>query len=404
MVLQDLINELGRRLDYKVDNGRYQGVANAVGYDGIWQSTEASAIILEVKTTDAYRISLDTISGYRQKLLSAGTITGEPSILIVVGRQDTGEVEAQIRGSRHAWDIRLISAEALIKLVMLKENSDDPETGRKIRSVLTPVEYTRLDRLVDVMFTTATDIAPSIVETEVNDPGIKPSKGSAADPNDKTTVCPWLPVGWLRTAESGEPPTGSAAGSTRQVCPIASSRRLQACIFPANQSLSSGSGGWEFTDPELLQRKRDEIVEAMSRRLSVPLIKKSRALFWTADHSRRVACTISKRYIKRSSYPYWYAFHPQWDDFLEEGHDSYLILGCMDLSTAFAIPYKVIREILSGLNTTETERGEYWHIHLVQSDTLGFEILVPKRSTSLSVSEFQLNLSGTHTRMPLFDH
>jgi hypothetical protein len=233
---------------------------------------------------------------------------------------------------------------------MLKENSDDPETGRKIRSVLTPMEYTRLDRLVDVMFTTATDIAPSIVETEVNDPGIKPSKGSDADPNDKTTA-----------------------------------------------SLSSGSGGWEFTDPELLQRKRDEIVEAMSRRLRVPLIKKSRALFWTADHSRRVACTISKRYTKRSSYPYWYAFHPQWDDFLEEGHDSYLILGCMDLSTAFAIPYKVIREILSGLNTTETERGEYWHIHLVQSDTLGFETLVPKRSTSLSVSEFQLNLSGTHT-------
>jgi hypothetical protein len=35
MVLQDLINELGRRLDYKVDNGRYQGGANAVGYDGI---------------------------------------------------------------------------------------------------------------------------------------------------------------------------------------------------------------------------------------------------------------------------------------------------------------------------------------------------------------------------------
>jgi len=35
-------------------------------------------------------------------------------VLIVVGRQDTGELEAQIRGSRHAWDIRLISAEALL--------------------------------------------------------------------------------------------------------------------------------------------------------------------------------------------------------------------------------------------------------------------------------------------------
>ena len=40
MVLQDLINELGRRLDFSVENGRYQGVTNAVGFDGIWKSPE----------------------------------------------------------------------------------------------------------------------------------------------------------------------------------------------------------------------------------------------------------------------------------------------------------------------------------------------------------------------------
>jgi hypothetical protein len=68
-----------------------------------------SAMAAEVKTSDTYRISLDAISDYRQKLLSAGLVVGEP-FLIVVGRQDTGELEAQMRGSRHAWDIRLISA------------------------------------------------------------------------------------------------------------------------------------------------------------------------------------------------------------------------------------------------------------------------------------------------------
>jgi hypothetical protein len=119
---------------------------------------EGHTIVLEVKTTDAYRISLDTIVGYRQKLLSSEMVKGDPSILVVVGRQGTGELEAQVRGSRHAWDIRLISAEAHITLVKLKGNSDELETGGKIRSVLMPVEYTRLDRLVDVMFTAATDI------------------------------------------------------------------------------------------------------------------------------------------------------------------------------------------------------------------------------------------------------
>jgi hypothetical protein len=138
MVLQDLGNELGRRLDYTVTNGRYQGTSNSIGFDGVWKSPEGQTIIVEVKTTDTYRISLDTLSGYRQKLISTSAISGNSSILIVVGRQDTGELEAQIRGSRHAWDIRLISAEALIKLVALKEDSDEPETGVKIRSVLTP--------------------------------------------------------------------------------------------------------------------------------------------------------------------------------------------------------------------------------------------------------------------------
>ncbi len=32
MVLQDLVNELGRRLDYKVTNGRYQGTVSAIGF------------------------------------------------------------------------------------------------------------------------------------------------------------------------------------------------------------------------------------------------------------------------------------------------------------------------------------------------------------------------------------
>jgi hypothetical protein len=96
MVLQDLVNELGRRLDYTVTNGRYQGTQNAIGFDGLWRSPEGHTIVVEVKTSDAYRISLDTLSGYRQRLISNGEITDESSILIVVGRQDTGELEAQV--------------------------------------------------------------------------------------------------------------------------------------------------------------------------------------------------------------------------------------------------------------------------------------------------------------------
>ena len=40
MVLQELVNELGRRLDFIVENGRYQGASNIVGFDGLWLSPE----------------------------------------------------------------------------------------------------------------------------------------------------------------------------------------------------------------------------------------------------------------------------------------------------------------------------------------------------------------------------
>jgi hypothetical protein len=337
MVLQDVVNELGRRLDYRVKNGRYQGTSGAIGFDGIW-SSDSHTIIAEVKTTDAYRISLDTIAGYRHRLRDAGDINANSSILIVVGREDTGELEAQIRGSRHAWDIRLISADALLKLVQLKENSDDRETGRKIRSLLAPMEYTRLDNMVDVMFTAATDVETSLTEN-ITDKELSDSTDLAS-----------------------EDPTRS---------------------------------GWQFTDSAVLDKKRGQIVDAIAEKIDAKLIKKSRALFWDSTHERRVACTVSKRYTKRGSNPYWYAYHPAWDEFLGEGRDSFLVLGCMDLSFAFAMPLKIIRTNLDALNTTTTERSTYWHIHLVETDKSDYALLLPKRSRQLALGEYRLELKNT---------
>jgi hypothetical protein len=165
--LQDLINEFGRRLDYEVQSGLYQGHSKAIGFDGLWRAPDGHAIIVEVKTTDAFSINLDKLSNYRTKLIAESKIATRSSILIVVGRDDTGGLEAQIRGSRLAWDARIISIESLMKLLELKIQSEEDSTTEKIRSVLVPFEYTRLDNIIDVMFTAAQDVAAVDENAEV---------------------------------------------------------------------------------------------------------------------------------------------------------------------------------------------------------------------------------------------
>lgn len=178
--LQDVVNQIGLRLGLDVSHGRYRGTAAHIGHDGLWRLPNGHSIIVEVKTTDAYRIPLDTLANYRKALIGAGSVTEEASsMLIVVGRQDTGDLEAQIRGSRHAWDIRLISVDALIRLMSVKEDLEDPNIINRIHQILIPREFTRLDDIVDILFSTAEDLKQ---EEGSVDPD---AAGSETDPHEK---------------------------------------------------------------------------------------------------------------------------------------------------------------------------------------------------------------------------
>jgi hypothetical protein len=332
MVLQDLVNELGRRLDYKVTNGRYQGIAGAIGFDGIWSSPEGHSIVAEVKTTDAYRMSLDTLADYRRKLISSNEISTESSMLIIVGRQDTGELEAQIRGSRHAWDIRLISAESLLKLVLLKENAESQAVGGKIRGLLRPVEYTRLDKLADAMFDTVANVEDA--------------------PTDELQV---------------ESPGGLVSADT---------------VDQANT--------WQFTNSAELQSKRLEIIRALGQREGSELKRKTRALYASADQRLRAACGMSKRYLGKNQNVYWYAFHPQWNDFLSDADNGFFVLGCMDKDEAYAISHPTIESLLPSLNTTTKDGITYWHIHLREDQ--GKTYLVVPRGQNLDLTSRTLKI------------
>jgi hypothetical protein len=193
LALQDIVNEVGRRIGFQVVHGRYRGAPKFPGHDGIWTRKDGHSIVVEVKTTDAYRIDLTAIAGYRTMLAKSDEINLErSSMLVIVGRQDTGDLEAQIRGSRHAWDMRVISVQAMFRMLRLKEELEDPTVvlGR-IHEILVPREFTRLDEIVNIAFSAVEDVrlADGEEEDEVDEPASARVSGKKFTPVSFHAAC-----------------------------------------------------------------------------------------------------------------------------------------------------------------------------------------------------------------------
>lgn len=183
LALQDIVNEIASRLGFNIEYGRYRGTKNEIGHDGIWSGPESYNIVAEVKTSDAYRMPIETVASYRRELIKKGRISEDrSSILVIVGREDTGELEAQIRGSRHAWDVRLISIDALVRLLHIRQEVDDPATEAQIRSLLVPREYTRVDEIIDLVFSTTEELLEESPPDEGEGDG---GQVDGAEPRDK---------------------------------------------------------------------------------------------------------------------------------------------------------------------------------------------------------------------------
>ena len=183
LALQDVVNEVGVRLGAVATPGRYRGTKKHNGFDGLWAFPGGHKIVIEVKTTDAYRIDLNVVAEYRRQLIADNLASEDSSsILLVVGRQDTGDLEAQIRGSRHAWDVRIISVDALIRLMRIMEEVDDPAIVQRIHNILIPREFTRLDEIADVLFSTTEE-----VKQDETPPEVKEQSGAPKPEGEKTT-------------------------------------------------------------------------------------------------------------------------------------------------------------------------------------------------------------------------
>lgn len=186
-VLQDTVNEIGRRLGFEVTHGVYRSHSKE-GFDGLWRIPGSRAILVESKSSTSYSIPLSRISEYRKQVAPQLSLAAdEISILFVVGQEETSDFEAQVRGSRFAWDIRILGVKSLFRLLKLKEALDDPKVERQIQEILFPQEFTRLDRIIDLVFATAEDAQDleaveeeDVIEEDVSEPKTVPANFHSA--------------------------------------------------------------------------------------------------------------------------------------------------------------------------------------------------------------------------------
>lgn len=331
LALQDIINQVGKRLGFDVEDGRYRGNKNSIGNDGLWLFPSGHYVVIEVKTTDTYRIDSNILAEYRKKLIASQKISEEKSsILIVVGREDTGDLEAQIRGSRHAWDVRLISVDSLLRLMLLKEKVDDPQIIQRICDILIPKEFTRLDNIVDIVFFTAEEAEQDIEAAETLDDLSNTNK-------DKKQV-------------------------ERIDKPVA-----------FNESC----------------------VEKFSSKNKVDLIRQTKTKYSSADKKYKVVCLVSKDYEKLkvnseiNNGSFWYGFHKHQKEFLEDAEKGYLLLGCGSSNNILAIQLTEVIDWLDELNTTVKDPDLYWHLHIFLED--GKYLLDKKQGKGrLNVSKYKM--------------
>ena len=305
--MQDIINQIGTRLGFTIEHGLYRGKQNDIGFDGIWTSTEGHSLVLEVKTTDAYRINLDTIAEYRKKLIEQNRISKtQSSILIVVGRQDTGDLEAQIRGSQHAWDIRLLSTDSLLKLLSLKETLNDTKTIQQINELLKPREYTRIDKLIELIFLTSKDL-------------------QLAEQTDED----------IQEIEE----------------------------LPAEKKKRKSSD-----DKATPVNFHEQCLTRITANLNINFIKQTRISYTNKDKTTGLICAISKPHKQGQHEKFWFAFHPHQNDFLKTLDNAYVAFGCGTPDKLFLIPYKEFEPLVKSFWTTENEDRMYWHVVIHNRD------------------------------------
>ena len=137
--LQDLLNHAAQLMGFEVQFGRYSGVTNDIGYDGIWEADDLY-VVVEVKTTDAYTIQTSVLLNYINSLVDTQRIPSPDDALglYVVGRTDAqlSGLENAIVAEKRLQQLRVATVESVLSLAELAQ--DGLINIKEIVAVITP--------------------------------------------------------------------------------------------------------------------------------------------------------------------------------------------------------------------------------------------------------------------------
>jgi hypothetical protein len=173
--LQDLVNNIGRRLGFRVDHGIYQGRSGKIGYDGHWVSdaTETEThLIVETKKTTAYSIDPGQAGGYITDLAENEDLDREQVYgLYVIGEGNVETVAQTIFGSQYRDRMRVITAHRLLDLLAIQAESGLRHD--QVLDVLLPINAVDVGQLVGLI--------QDVIEFQDNKAGENPSVTDSRD-------------------------------------------------------------------------------------------------------------------------------------------------------------------------------------------------------------------------------
>ncbi len=166
---QDLVISLGKKLEFKIEYGRYAGKAGEDNYDGIWKKENGDTIVLEVKTSTW---PIGSVSQLGEYLDTMSKKEGIKNIfgLYVIGKGEIQPLIEQILGSKYKDQMRLILYGDLIEILKLREELEPvigkKQAAEKIQNLLLPIESINIGNIVRLILEIATTKS-TIVEEKI---------------------------------------------------------------------------------------------------------------------------------------------------------------------------------------------------------------------------------------------